>query len=31
MVREMIVEDLKLPERDQVVRQKGYRAYNYFE
>ena len=31
MVREMIVEDLKLAERDQVVRQKGYRAYNYFE
>jgi GDPmannose 4,6-dehydratase len=31
MVQEMIVEDLKLAERDQVVRQKGYRAYNYFE
>uniref|UniRef100_UPI004055C463 GDP-mannose 4,6-dehydratase n=1 Tax=Candidatus Electronema sp. TaxID=2698783 RepID=UPI004055C463 len=31
MVREMIVEDLKLAERDQVVRQKGYKAYNYFE
>ncbi|WP_417911467.1 GDP-mannose 4,6-dehydratase [Candidatus Electronema sp. TJ] len=31
LVREMIVEDLKLAERDQVVRQKGYKAYNYFE
>ncbi len=31
MVQEMIKEDLKIAERDQVVRQKGYKAYNYFE
>jgi GDPmannose 4,6-dehydratase len=31
MVREMIIADLKLAERDQIVQQKGYRAYNYFE
>jgi GDPmannose 4,6-dehydratase len=31
MVQEMIIADLKLAERDQIVQQKGYRAYNYFE
>jgi GDPmannose 4,6-dehydratase len=31
LVQEMVVEDLKLAERDQIVSQKGYRAYNYFE
>jgi len=31
LVQEMIVEDLKLAERDQIVSQKGYKAYNYFE
>ncbi len=31
LVREMVVADLKLAERDQIVSQKGYRAYNYFE
>ena len=31
MVQEMVLEDLKMAERDQVIRQKGYKAYNYFE
>ena len=31
MVQEMIVEDLKIAERDQIIRQKGYKSYNYFE
>ena len=31
MVQEMVVEDLKTAERDQMIRQQGYRAYNYFE
>jgi len=31
LVREMVLEDLKLAERDQLVHRKGYRAYNYFE
>ncbi len=31
MVQEMIVEDLKLAERDQIIRQQGFKAYNYFE
>jgi GDPmannose 4,6-dehydratase len=31
LVQEMVVEDLKLAERDQVIRQKGYKAYNHFE
>jgi GDPmannose 4,6-dehydratase len=31
LVKEMIIEDLKLAERDQVIRRKGYKAYNYFE
>jgi GDPmannose 4,6-dehydratase len=31
MVQEMIIEDLKLAERDQLIRQKGYQTYNYFE
>ena len=31
MVQEMVVEDLKMAERDQMIRQKGYKAYNYFE
>ncbi|MCI5142626.1 MAG: GDP-mannose 4,6-dehydratase [Candidatus Electrothrix sp. ATG1] len=31
MVQEMVVEDLKTAERDQLIRQQGYRAYNYFE
>ncbi|WP_028584649.1 GDP-mannose 4,6-dehydratase [Desulfogranum mediterraneum] len=31
LVREMVVEDLKLAERDQIVSQKGFRAFNYYE
>ncbi len=31
LVQEMVVEDLKLAERDQIIKQKGYKAYNYFE
>ena len=31
LVQEMVVEDLKLAERDQIVSKKGYKAYNYFE
>ena len=31
LVKEMIVEDMKIAERDQVIREKGYKAYNYFE
>ncbi len=31
LVQEMVIEDLKLAERDQIVSQKGYKAYNYFE
>ncbi len=31
LVKEMVVEDLKLAERDNIVSQKGYKAYNYFE
>ncbi|MCI5165342.1 MAG: GDP-mannose 4,6-dehydratase [Candidatus Electrothrix sp. GM3_4] len=31
MVQEMVSEDLKMAERDQVIRQKGYKTYNYFE
>ncbi len=31
LVQEMVVADLKLAERDQIVSEKGYRAYNYFE
>ena len=31
LVREMVVTDLKLAERDQIISKKGYRAYNYFE
>jgi GDPmannose 4,6-dehydratase len=31
LVQEMVSEDLKIAERDQIVRQKGYKAYNYFE
>ena len=31
LVQEMVIEDLKIAERDQIVRQKGYKAYNYFE
>jgi GDPmannose 4,6-dehydratase len=31
LVREMIVADLRIAERDQIVRQQGYKTYNYFE
>ncbi|MCI5210364.1 MAG: GDP-mannose 4,6-dehydratase, partial [Candidatus Electrothrix sp. ATG2] len=31
MVQEMVVEDFKIAERDQMIRQQGYKAYNYFE
>jgi len=31
LVREMVVEDLQLAERDEIVSRKGYKAYNYFE
>lgn len=31
LVQEMVIEDLKLAERDQIISQKGYKSYNYFE
>ena len=31
LVTEMVVEDLKLAERDQIVSQKGFKAFNYYE
>ncbi len=31
LVKEMVVEDMKIAERDQFIREKGYKAYNYFE
>ncbi|OQX12287.1 MAG: GDP-mannose 4,6-dehydratase [Desulfobulbaceae bacterium A2] len=31
LVREMVLEDLRLAERDQLVHRKGYRAFNYYE
>ncbi|MCP3932765.1 MAG: GDP-mannose 4,6-dehydratase, partial [Bacteroidetes bacterium] len=31
LVSEMVVEDLKLAERDQIVTQKGFKAFNYYE
>ncbi len=31
LVKEMVIEDMKIAERDQVVREKGYKSYNYFE
>ncbi len=31
MVQEMVIEDLKTAERDQLIRQQGYKAYDYFE
>lgn len=31
LVREMVVEDLKLAKRDALVTEAGYRAYSYFE
>jgi GDPmannose 4,6-dehydratase len=31
LVREMVVEDLKLAERDEIVSRRGYKAYDYFE
>jgi GDPmannose 4,6-dehydratase len=31
LVKEMVVEDMKIAERDQVIREKGYKSYNYFE
>ncbi len=31
LVQEMVVTDLKLAERDQIISEKGYKAYNYFE
>lgn len=31
LVSEMVVEDLKLAERDQIVSQKGFKAFNYYE
>jgi GDPmannose 4,6-dehydratase len=31
LVREMVAEDLKLAERDEIVSRKGYKAYNYYE
>lgn len=31
LVKEMVVADMKIAERDQVIREKGYKSYNYFE
>ena len=31
LVKEMVVEDMKIAERDKFIREKGYKAYNYFE
>jgi len=31
LVKEMVVEDMKIAERDQFIWEKGYKAYNYFE
>lgn len=31
LVKEMVIEDMKIAECDQVVREKGYKSYNYFE
>ena len=31
LVKEMVMEDLKIAERDKVIREKGFKAYNYFE
>ena len=31
LVSEMVFEDLKLAERDQIVSQKGFKAFNYYE
>ena len=31
LVKEMVVEDMKIAERDQIIREKGYKSYNYFE
>ena len=31
LVQEMVIEDLKIAERDKVIREKGFKAYNYFE
>jgi len=31
LVKEMVVEDMKIAERDQLIREKGYKSYNYFE
>ena len=31
LIKEMVVADLNHAERDQIVSQKGYKAYNYFE
>ena len=31
LVCEMVIEDLKLAERDQIVSQKGFKAFNYYE
>lgn len=31
LVKEMVVADMEIAERDQVIREKGYKSYNYFE
>jgi len=31
LVKEMVLEDMNIAERDQVIREKGYKSYNYFE
>lgn len=31
LVKEMVVEDLKIAERDHIVSQKGYKAFNFYE
>jgi len=31
LVKEMVAEDLRIAERDQIIKAKGYKSYNYFE
>ena len=31
LVKEMVVEDMNIAKRDQLIREKGYKSYNYFE
>ena len=31
LVKEMVIEDMNIAKRDQLIREKGYKSYNYFE